>query len=665
LAPAVGPGVFDLSVRPGKALEMVVEKRHVERAWAMKTIRMKLLVPIVCAIVVGGLFMGYASYRMTSEVIINSGRDDGLRSVRNLREIIELVTSTAYLDLSALAADPTIIRLLRKTGSPRELEARMRGMTKRQPLYNNIQVLNSSGYVIASSPVLSAENAAVSRADRDYFQASMRGDNFISQVETSRQTGRLVTFISIAVNEEPPGRVIGVLMASLRLEAVSSRHVAPVALQGNHGYAMIINNKGQIVGHKDASKIGDRISEELQQRLAAMGDSPIAFEAVLDGTPSLLFAERSPSIGWLSMVVCPVKDFYSTTDYLARINIVLAGSAILMSAIVIWLTVRGVTEALSAAIRYASTVAHDDLGAVLPVTRSDEVGLLAQSLRDMVNKLKHMITVAEEKSRAAEEATEEIISGIVYASNIQKSMLPKAGSFQKAFSDYSVIWAPRDIVGGDIYWMKNFSKGTILCVCDCTGHGTPGALLTMLAVSAFESAVDENNYQDTAQIVWELEKRFVAALHVKKTELNRKGGEKIWDIRDGCDIAVLYIAKDGQVAVSAGHTHVFVCNGKEVRQIKGQNLHIGEGRLMGKDSVATVMIPADPDNKFYIASDGLYDQIGGEFERPFGYRRFKQIILEKHNEKQEVISGAIWEAFETYRGGQSRRDDLQLISFKP
>jgi serine phosphatase RsbU (regulator of sigma subunit) len=157
----------------------------------------------------------------------------------------------------------------------------------------------------------------------------------------------------------------------------------------------------------------------------------------------------------------------------------------------------------------------------------------------------------------------------------------------------------------------------------------------------------------------------VAALNVKRTELNQNEKIKVGDIQDGCDIAVLYIAKDGHVSISSGHTHVFVCNGKEVRQIKGQKIFVGEGKLISKDSVETVMVPADPDNKFYIASDGLYDQIGGDSNLPFGYSRFKQIILDKHKEKQAAISEAIWEAFETYRGGQLRRDDLQLIAFKP
>jgi len=69
------------------------------------------------------------------------------------------------------------------------------------------------------------------------------------------------------------------------------------------------------------------------------------------------------------------------------------------------------------------------------------------------------------------------------------SLLPETNKFEQAFADYSVKWEPRDIVSGDIYWIKSFDAGTMLCVCDCTGHGVPGALLTMLVVSAFEDMV--------------------------------------------------------------------------------------------------------------------------------------------------------------------------------
>jgi len=254
-----------------------------------------------------------------------------------------------------------------------------------------------------------------------------------------------------------------------------------------------------------------------------------------------------------------------------------------------------------------------------------------------------------------------VISSIEYAGKIQKNMLPDKNLFNEAFSDYSIIWKPRDIVGGDIYWIKNFDDGTVLCVCDCTGHGTPGALLTMLVVSTFEAMVTDNNYKDTAQIIWELEKRLVNTLNAK----NFNEESKSLNIKDGCDLAVLFIAKDGSVTSSSSHIHIFVCDGKKVTQIKGQRIYVGEGKLKHKDDIKTVHTPAESGNKFYIASDGLFDQPGGEKTVPFGYKAFVKIILENHNENQSAISDIIWTAFEKYRNDRSRVDDFELISFKP
>jgi len=264
-----------------------------------------------------------------------------------------------------------------------------------------------------------------------------------------------------------------------------------------------------------------------------------------------------------------------------------------------------------------------------------------------------------DKSRA-EAAREAVISSIEYASKIQKNLLPSNDVFNEAFSDYSVIWKPRDIVGGDIYWIKNFEGGTVLCVCDCTGHGTPGALLTMLVVSIFEATVNKNNYKDTSGIIWELEKRLVMVLNVNAN----KDDARSLNIKDGCDLAVLYIAKDGSVTTSSGCTHVFICDGKNVTRIKGQRIYIGEGKIKSREEIKTVSISADSDNKFYIASDGLFDQPGDQGKYPFGYDAFTEIILKNHNESQSVISGRVWEEFEKFRGITPRVDDFMLVSFK-
>jgi len=261
----------------------------------------------------------------------------------------------------------------------------------------------------------------------------------------------------------------------------------------------------------------------------------------------------------------------------------------------------------------------------------------------------------------AEAAREAVMSSLEYASNIQKNMLPSEKIFQATFSDYGIIWKPRDIVGGDIYWMKNFEEGAVLCVCDCTGHGTPGALLSMLVVSTFEETITEYNYKDTSQIIWELEKKLVATLNAKS--INNEETDCL-SIKDGCDLAVIYIGIDGNVNSSSCHTHIFVCDGKDVLQIKGQKIYIGEGKIKSKNEIQTKYFTPDPGTKFYIASDGLFDQPGGAESAPFGYSKFKQIILDNHSEKQSVICEKVWSACEEYRGENARVDDFELISFK-
>lgn len=256
-----------------------------------------------------------------------------------------------------------------------------------------------------------------------------------------------------------------------------------------------------------------------------------------------------------------------------------------------------------------------------------------------------------------------IISSLNYASKIQRNLLPNDEIFQEVFPEHRAIWHPKDIVGGDIYWLKNFEDGVLLCVCDCTGHGTPGALLTMLVVSALDSVVKENNHRDTAYIMWALDQRMKKALNVAEAEENN-GWKSVTDINDGADLALLFVDNNGGLTVSAGNTHVFVCDGEKVQDIKGQKLRVGTGDIESKDAVKCVQILPNPKNKYYVASDGLFDQIGAISQRPFGYRPFKNIILEHHDEDIASIFDLIWHTFESYRGEECRRDDVALVGFR-
>lgn len=285
-----------------------------------------------------------------------------------------------------------------------------------------------------------------------------------------------------------------------------------------------------------------------------------------------------------------------------------------------------------------------------------EVSLYPQDNNQLIVVMRN-VTERVKAEKELQQAHKTILSSVNYASKIQYNILPKEEVFKQAFSDYSIIWKPCDIVGGDIFWIKNFDQGTVLCVCDCTGHGISGALLTMLVVTTFDDYVTERNCSDTAGILWNLEQKLVSVF-------NRKLEKESYENKDGCDLAALFIAKDGSVTISSAHTHVYICDGEKVTQLKGQRIFIGEASINSKDDIKVIRIPKNPNNKFYIASDGLSDQPGGPNNRPYGYSEFKRIMLDNHCEEQSVISDKIWHAFENWRGKEARVDDFELISFK-
>jgi len=598
--------------------------------------------------------MAYIGSRITSNAITDIAVSEGLNAAQSLSEYIGLVISTARLDLSAVVLHPAVKPVVLGQTPPGELEEYMAALIKRYPIYNNMLALNSSGIVVANT---TSGSMGRNNSDREYFKAGMRGEDSISEIDVSRSTGHLVSFISVPVFDGE--KVIGVIMASVLIHEINHRYVAPVELLGGYGYAMIVNSAGTIIGYKNDDLLGKKIPENLLERIVALGMGRFAFQETVDGVPSMLFIERHNSMDWFPIVIASLSDFSSPSNFVTRAIIILAACVVLLLTFIVLFTVNGVTKALSTTIRYAETVSRGNLEAELTIRRADEIGVLAVSLHDMVVSLKHMISVAMQKTSEAEEATKTIIEGINYASKIQRDLLPRNYAFDKAFQDYYIIWKPRDIVGGDIFWLKNFERGTILCVCDCTGHGTSGAMLTMLVVSALESCIWPSNCHDTAWIIWQIEQKLVSNFSVNSGERN------LDEIQDGCDLAVLFVARDGSVSVSSGHIPVFICDGKEVHQIKGQRIAVGEGKLKSKDEINVTHIEANPGNTFYIASDGLFDQPGGPLSIPFGYKTFNRIILESQGEKLSVISEKIWKAFEEYRGEETRVDDIQLVSFKP
>jgi len=266
------------------------------------------------------------------------------------------------------------------------------------------------------------------------------------------------------------------------------------------------------------------------------------------------------------------------------------------------------------------------------------------------------ITERLKAQRERDEAFEVITSSIRYASRIQRSVLPPAELIEEILDDHFILWKPRDVVGGDIFWCKKWGSGTVLSLADCTGHGVPGAFITLISSGALERAMLEVPEGDPAALITRMHQMIQVVLGQ-----DTASGEA----DDGLELGICYIHPDREWITYAGAGFpLFVVDGATVEVIKGDRGGIGYRRVFRKTNLTNHEVRSGDGFRFYLTSDGLIDQLGGEKRRSFGKKRFKQLIaglndvpLSQHGEK-------IYEALLSYQGDEKRRDDVSVIGFK-
>lgn len=275
----------------------------------------------------------------------------------------------------------------------------------------------------------------------------------------------------------------------------------------------------------------------------------------------------------------------------------------------------------------------------------------------------HTVTVAvdiTERKRSEQiiaNAMTLINESIQYASRIQRSVLPTAEELGDAFEDHMVIWEPKDIVGGDIYLYRKCESGILIMLLDCTGHGVPGAFMTMIATGAFDQALLENPKGSPADLL----KR---TNQIVKNILSQTGKDGESD--DGFECGICLIASDSQSITFAGaRFELWVVDSQEIKSIKGDKAGIGYRRTDINRAFTNHTLTASAEASYYMSSDGIIDQIGGPKRISFGKKRLKQLILDYSRMSMNVQATHIIRAFEEYQHTEERRDDVTLIGFKP
>ncbi len=273
------------------------------------------------------------------------------------------------------------------------------------------------------------------------------------------------------------------------------------------------------------------------------------------------------------------------------------------------------------------------------------------------------ITELERIRHTIELINKNIKDSIKYASFIQNAIIPSPNDYQHFFQDSFVFWQPKDIVGGDIYIfdvMRN-NYECLFMVIDCTGHGVPGAFVTML-VKAIERQIIANISLDNKQVsVSEIFSSFNKEL---KKILKQEGDSDVLS-NVGFDGAILYYNKNENFIKYAGsNTPLFYVENGYLKIIKGDKQSIGYKSSDINFQFKEHTIETNKGMSFYITSDGYLDQNGGEKLFPFGKKRFKNIIKNNFYKPLAQQREIFIREFNAYQGKEEQTDDITLLAIK-
>ncbi|TAE18391.1 MAG: fused response regulator/phosphatase [Bacteroidetes bacterium] len=271
-----------------------------------------------------------------------------------------------------------------------------------------------------------------------------------------------------------------------------------------------------------------------------------------------------------------------------------------------------------------------------------------------------------------------IVSSVRYAHKIQTALLPTASTLKRALPEFFILYKPRDIVSGDFYWFTETSptpiytrkideKGQetsvlngftesrrIFAVIDCTGHGVPGAFMTMIANTLLNQIVNEKDIHEPVAILYELDKRLSETLRTEDTEEGKK-------ISDGMDLSIMSVGEDEILWAGAKH-HLWRVQAGELHEIRGSKFPIG-GTLYKTKTFEQHQLAYQKGDIFYMHTDGYIDQMNAERQR-FMSKRLKEFLQQIHTQDMETQKTLLEQNLQAWQGNENQIDDILVAGVR-
>lgn len=254
-----------------------------------------------------------------------------------------------------------------------------------------------------------------------------------------------------------------------------------------------------------------------------------------------------------------------------------------------------------------------------------------------------------------DEKNKDITASINYASRIQHAMLTDPSEIKELDNKCFILHLPKDIVSGDFYWFNKSGDKVVVVAADCTGHGVPGALMSMLGISFLEEIVNNRKTEDTGIILDELKKEILRALSQKKS---------CQEAKDGMDISICSIDfRKKQIQYSGAFNNLYLVRNGELSEFKADRMPIGTSAFLNRN-FASQEIQFAKGDIIYMFSDGYADQFGGSENKKFKYPTFKKLLLEVHKLPVNKQKNMLEKRFNLWKGNLVQTDDVLIIGLR-
>ncbi len=286
------------------------------------------------------------------------------------------------------------------------------------------------------------------------------------------------------------------------------------------------------------------------------------------------------------------------------------------------------------------------------------VGLLQRALELSSIELNQAHAKVTQALSQLNERNEDLLSSIHYARLIQEAILPSEERFKSALPESFVFHLPRDIVSGDFYWLQEYDDKILVAAVDCTGHGVPGAFMSIIGNNQLNAAVREEGLTTPSLILDSLNRGVSSTLRRQKD--GHEGG-----IKDGMDIALICIDPvNKQLQYAGAYNPLYIIRDGKLLETKGDKFPIGLAQDDDRRLFTNNTFDLIEGDMVFIFSDGYPDQFGGPSGKKFKYDNFRSLLFEIHELSPRKQLKHVQMVFDEWKGGLVQLDDVLIIGIR-